>query len=617
MTGLSWRASGRVRALGCRVSRRRAARGGGRGARWRGVATMSRFRDGSGRGVGSERSRDGTGGIHRKGEREVMTTRIAIYDTTLRDGSQGEGVNFSLQDKLLITERLDALGVDYVEGGYPLSNPKDSEYFRAARDLPLTRAKVTAFGMTRRKGVSAEDDAGMKALAAAGTSVVTVVGKSWDLHALEVLGVSLEENLRMIGDSVGFLASRAPEVVYDAEHFFDGYKRNPDYALRTLAAAAEAGAKWIALCDTNGGSLPEEIAAAVEEARRAVGGVPIGIHTHNDGELAVANTLAAVRHGATQVQGTINGIGERCGNVDLCSVIGNLALKYGGEYDLLTPGSLARLTEVSRYVYEIANLHHRNGQPFVGPSAFAHKGGMHVHGVRKIASSYEHIDPEAVGNERRVLVSELSGKSNIAEKLEEFGLERDAELLSRVLDRVQDLENEGYQFEAAEASFLLLVERLAGRYEPFFERLGYRVEVMGRPGDEGAAVTEATVKARVGGKVEHHVSEGDGPVNALDSALRKALEPHFPGLREMRLVDFKVRVINERAGTAARVRVVVESRDEDEVWGTVGVSENMIEASWKALVDAFEHKLAKDARRRAGSGSASGSASKAAAGSAS
>jgi 2-isopropylmalate synthase len=527
------------------------------------------------------------------GEVDRLMTRIAIYDTTLRDGSQGEGVNFSLQDKLLITVRLDELGVDYIEGGYPLSNPKDAAYFRDAVNLPLKHAKLTAFGMTRRRDCAPEDDTGMQALVAARTPAVTIVGKSWDLHVREVLGVSLEENLRMIADSVGFCRAHVPEVLYDAEHFFDGFKKNRDYALKTLRAAADAGAKWIVLCDTNGGTLPEEIADAVDEVRKAVD-VPVGIHTHNDGELAVANTLAAIRHGATQIQGTINGIGERCGNVDLCSAIANLAIKYQ-DYELLRPGSLGKLAEVSRYVYETANMNFRPGQPFVGTSAFAHKGGMHVHGVRKLASSYEHIDPTLVGNERRILVSELSGKSNIAEKLGEHALEGNPELLARVLDRVQDLENEGYQFEAAEASFVLLVEKLAGRYQPRFERLGYQVSVAGRV--EGESVTEATVKLKVGDALEHTVSEGDGPVNALDSALRKALSPHFPRLAEMQLVDYKVRVINARAGTAARVRVVIESQDGDSVWGTVGVSENVIEASWLALVDAFDHKLAKDSRK--------------------
>ncbi len=519
--------------------------------------------------------------------------RISIYDTTLRDGSQGEGVNFSLQDKLLITARLDQAGIDYIEGGYPLSNPKDAEYFRAIRDLDLKHARVAAFGMTRRRDIAPEDDTGMRALVAAGTRAITVVGKSWDLHVTEVLGVSLAENLRMIADSVAFLAAHTGEVVYDAEHFFDGFKRNPEYALETIRAAAGAGAAWIVLCDTNGGALPEEVAQAVTAVARECP-TPIGIHTHNDGELAVANALAAVRQGARQVQGTINGLGERCGNADLCSAIANLALKYDG-YDLLVPGALAHLTELSRYVHETANMNFRPNQPFVGSSAFAHKGGMHVHGVRKIARSYEHIEPEAVGNARRVLVSELSGRSNIAEKLEEYGLETAGDLGVRVLDRVQDLENEGYQFGAAEASFVLLVERMAGRHRPGFEPLGYHVSV-GRAFQEATpAVTEATIKLKVGSVIEHTVSEGDGPVNALDGALRKALESHFPRLREMHLVDYKVRVINARAGTAARVRVVIESQDGDDVWGTVGVSENVIEASWLALLDAFEYKLARDA----------------------
>jgi 2-isopropylmalate synthase len=519
-------------------------------------------------------------------------TRIAIYDTTLRDGSQGEGVNFSLQDKLLITSRLDELGIDYIEGGYPLSNPKDCSYFRAVRELALAHAKVAAFGMTRRRDIAAEDDQGMKALVAAKTPVVTIVGKTWDLHVHEVLGVSLDENLRMVSDSIAFCAAHVPEVIYDAEHFFDGFKRNPDYALRTLGAAAGAGAAWIVLCDTNGGSLPEQVAEAVTQVAREIK-TPLGIHTHNDGDLAVANALAAVRRGARQVQGTMNGIGERCGNADLCSIVANLALKYP-DYEVLLPGKLTHLTEVSRYVYETANMNFRPDQPFVGASAFAHKGGMHVHGVRKNAASYEHINPGTVGNERRVLVSELSGKSNIAEKLAEYGLEQNSALLARVLDRIQDLENEGYQFEAAEASFVLLVDRLADRHNDWFEQLGFHVSVSGKRGRE--ALTEATIKLRVADTLEHTVSEGDGPVNALDGALRKALERHYPRLREMSLVDYKVRVINARAGTAARVRVVIESTDQDSVWGTVGVSENVIEASWLALVDAFEYKLSKDVR---------------------
>lgn len=520
-------------------------------------------------------------------------TRIAIYDTTLRDGSQGEGVNFSLEDKLLITSRLDDLGIDYVEGGYPLSNPKDARYFREVAGLGLRHAKVAAFGMTRRRDTTPDRDIGLRALLDAGTSVVTLVGKSWDLHVTEVLGVSLDENLAMIAESVEFLVREGREVIYDAEHFFDGFRRNSAYALSTLEAARDAGAACLVLCDTNGGSLPIQVAEFVQFVLSRLK-CPIGIHTHNDGDLAVANALAAVERGASHVQGTINGIGERCGNADLCSVIPNLALKHTG-FEVLRPGRLEHLTEASRYVYETANMNFRPSQPFVGSSAFAHKGGMHVHAVRKTAVSYEHIDPALVGNERKILVSELSGRSNIAEKLAEHGLEGDAALQARILDRIQDLENEGYQFEAAEASFVLLVERLAGRFRPSFELLGYRVRV--ERSAEGVPTTEATVKLRVGEVVEHTVSEGDGPVNALDGALRKALDRHFPTLREMSLVDYKVRVINERAGTAARVRVVIESKDQADLWGTVGVSENIIDASWLALVDSFEHKIAKDSRR--------------------
>jgi 2-isopropylmalate synthase len=516
-------------------------------------------------------------------------TRIHIYDTTLRDGSQGEGVNFSLQDKLLITRRLDELGVDFIEGGYPLSNPKDFEYFQEVRKLPLRHARVTAFGMTRRKGVAPADDTCLKALLDSQAPVITIVGKTWDLHVRQVLGTTLDENLRMIADSVAYCKAQGREVLYDAEHFFDGYKANPDYALKTLRAAEAAGASVVILCDTNGGGLPEQVAERVAAVRADLR-CELGIHTHNDCDLAVANTLAAVRKGATQVQGTMNGIGERCGNADLVSILANLALKYG--HDVLRAGSLQRLTEVSRYVYEVANMNFRPGQPFVGASAFAHKGGMHTHAVAKVSKSYEHIDPASVGNERRFLVSELSGQSTILAKTTKYAVNTDKALMVKILNQVQDLEHQGYEFEAAEASFDLLVKRVAGLYEPRFERLSYRVNV--EVNAEGGPVTEATVKARVGGEVMHTVSEGDGPVNALDGALRKALLPFFPRLAEMQLVDYKVRVVNAREGTAARVRVVIESRDHQDVWGTVGVSENIIEASWLALVDSIEYKLFKD-----------------------
>ncbi len=517
-----------------------------------------------------------------------MQRHIQIYDTTLRDGSQGEGVYFSLQDKLQITKKLDELGFDFIEGGYPLSNPKDKEYFQRVRDLDLKNATVAAFGMTRRKGIDAAEDAGM--LRDSQAPVVTIVGKTWDLHVTEVLRVDEQENLRMIADSIAFLAAEGRRVIYDAEHFFDGWKANPDFALRTIQAAADAGAELIVLCDTNGGCLPEEIADGVDAARQAVG-VPVGIHCHNDCDVAVANSLVAVDHGAVQVQGTINGIGERCGNADLISVIANLALKKRG-YHVLREGGLRHLCELSRFVYELANMNFRHNQPFVGPSAFAHKGGMHVHAVNRLARSYEHIPPEVVGNTRRVLVSELSGRSNIVAKATKYQLAHDEALIRRVLERVQDLEAEGYQFEAAEASFALLLKKEAGTYRPKFERIHFRVNVETAAGAEPQ--TEATVKLRVDGRIEHVVAEGDGPVNALDNALRKALLGTYPRLAEMRLMDYKVRVINSREGTAARVRVVIESGDRTDVWTTVGVSENIIEASWLALVDSVEYKLFKD-----------------------
>jgi 2-isopropylmalate synthase len=518
--------------------------------------------------------------------------RVQIYDTTLRDGSQGEGVYFSLQDKLLITAKLDELGFDFIEGGYPLSNQKDAEYFQRVADLPLTHAQVVAFGMTRRKSTAAEKDVGMLALRDARTKVVTLVGKSWDMHVREVLGVSEDENLAMIRDSVAFLRAEGRRVIYDAEHFFDGHRLNPEFALKTIQAAQEGGAEIVALCDTNGGSLPERIAAGVDAARGALK-VPVGIHCHNDCDVATANSLAAVRHGAIQVQGTINGVGERCGNVDLIGVIANLALKEG--HEVLVPGGVSRLTELSRYVYEIANMNFRANQAFVGQSAFAHKGGMHVHAVNRVSQSYEHIDPETVGNERRILISELSGRSNIAAKVAKIGRssrDDDPELMKKILERVQAMENEGYQFEAAEASFDLLVMKVAGTYRPKFVRDHYRVNVVTDEG--GQPVTEATIKLTVGGVSEHVVAEGDGPVNALDTALRKALAAAYPRLAEMHLDDYKVRVINSTEGTAARVRVVIESRDQQDVWTTVGVSENVIEASWLALVDSVEYKLFKD-----------------------
>ena len=511
---------------------------------------------------------------------------ISIYDTTLRDGTQGEGVSLSLDDKLMIAARLDDVGVDYIEGGYPLSNPKDVAFFAEAAARKWKHARVAAFGMTRRRDSSAADDVGMNALVDAGAPACTVVGKTWDLHVTDVLRVSLDENVSMIADSIRYLKSKGREVIYDAEHFFDGYKANEEYALKTIAAAVEAGADLVALCDTNGGTLPHEVERIIT-ALRTKTTTPLGMHPHNDSGLAVANALAAVRAGAVQVQGTINGIGERCGNVDLITVAANLTLKMG--LACLNDDGLRRLTELSRYVYEVANLMPRENQPFVGPSAFAHKGGMHVHAVQRVARSYEHVNPELIGNGRRVLISELSGISSVAGKVDGYHI-TDRAVLRQILDTVQTRENEGYQYEAAEASFDLVVRQAVGRYHKFFELDHYRVIVLKE--DARPPVTEATVKLRInGGAWEHRVAEGDGPVNALDGALRLAMQNCYPALKDMRLADYKVRVINPRAATAARVRVIIESSDRHNHWGTIGVGENIIDASWQALVDSVEYFL--------------------------
>ncbi|MGC9454904.1 MAG: citramalate synthase [Phycisphaerae bacterium] len=521
--------------------------------------------------------------------------RVEIYDTTLRDGAQAEGVSFSLEDKLLIAESLDSLGVDYIEGGYPLSNPKDEAFFREIPRRGLKHATPVAFGMTRRRGVSADEDAGMKALLAAGTPVVTVVGKSWDMHVREVLRVSMDENVTMIAESVDYLAGQGREVFFDAEHFFDGLKSNREYALETLRAAMEAGASRLVLCDTNGGALPEEVAEAVEAIRAALGDVKLGIHCHNDAGVGVANSLAAVRCGAVQVQGTVNGIGERCGNADLTTVIPNLAVKYG--YDCLREGTLKNLTEVSRFVYEVANLNLRENQPFVGAAAFAHKGGMHVHAVRRNATTYEHIEPETVGNTRRILVSEVSGVSNIAAQAPgEFHIEQDKETQRKVLKKLMEMEADGYQFEAAEASFNVLIRRILGGkwYRKLWELDHYRCVIFKQ--DAGQADTEAIVRLTVDGTQEHTVAAGDGPVDSLHKALCSALRQHYAHIDDLHLVDYKVRVVNTQAETAAKVRVVIDWHDArgEAYFGSVGVSENIIEASWLALVDAVEYKLLKD-----------------------
>lgn len=520
----------------------------------------------------------------------VSMDRVKIYDTTLRDGMQAEGVSFSLEDKLLIAKRLDELGVDYIEGGYAVSNPKEMEFFLRAAELGLKNSRIAGFGNTRRADRTVEDDPSLNAIVDSKASVATLVGKCWDLHVKDVLRCSLEDNYAICSESVAYMKKKGLEVVFDAEHFFDGYKTNPEFAMKVLASAAGAGADVICLCETNGGCLPGEVYDITQTVCKELGGVVVGIHCHNDTDCAVANTLSAVRAGARHVQGTINGIGERTGNANLCTIIPSLAYKMG--YSVLDDENIRMLTEISRFLFEIANLLPVDSMPYVGESAFAHKAGLHVDALRKNLKTYEHIDPSLTGNERRFLISELSGASNVLAKLEKRKLSHDRELAKRILQTVQKLENEGYQFEAAEASFDLLIKKELGTYEPKFDLEKYHVNVERNRVDD--VVTEATVKLRVGGVVEHVVSEGDGPVNALDKALRKSLENFYPILREMSLIDYKVRVVNARAATAAKVRVVIESRDHDSIWGTVGVSENLIDASWKALVDSVEYKLLKD-----------------------
>jgi len=517
--------------------------------------------------------------------------KIRLYDTTLRDGMQAEGVSFSLEDKLAIAGRLDELGLDYIEGGYAASNPKESQFFAEVAKLGLRNSKIAAFGSTRRADRSVSDDVSLNTMLNCKTEVATLVGKGSDRQVTDVLGCSLDENLTICAESVEYLKKRGVEVIFDAEHFYDGYKANPEYAMKVLAAAANAGADVLVLCDTNGGCLPGQIYEITKAVCEQFGGTEIGIHAHNDTDCATANSLAAVRAGAGHVQGTINGLGERCGNANLCTVIPNI--KFKTDFEVLASQKVKTLTEVSRYVFEICNVTPVNNMPYVGDSAFAHKGGLHVNALRKSKGSYEHISPELVGNERRFLISELSGKSNVLAELEKAKIAEDKELAQKILLRVQELENEGYQFEAADASFDLLVKRMMGTYKSSFELIKYRVMVEKHA--SGALVTEATVKLTVDGSTEHVVGEGHGPINALDAALRKALESFYPSIKDIHLIDYKVRVVNAREGTAAKVRVIIESMDKSAIWGTVGVSENIIEASWNALVDSVEYKLQKDA----------------------
>ncbi|MEO5366152.1 MAG: citramalate synthase [Magnetococcus sp. WYHC-3] len=523
------------------------------------------------------------------------TPEVVIYDTTLRDGAQSEDVLYSAEDKLRILERLDDFGIDYVEGGWPGANPKDVEFFQRARQLRLRHTRLAAFGSTRRAGNRAEDDPVLTALLDSGAGVLTLFGKSWDLHVERALRISLEQNLELIFDSVRHLKSRVDQVFYDAEHFFDGYRANPEYARRTLEAARDAGADALVLCDTNGGTLTADIQRIVAQLKDL--GTPLGIHCHNDADLAVANTLAAVSSGVVHVQGTINGIGERCGNANLVSVIPNLMLKMQRRLSV-NDDQLARLCQLSRFVNEMANRPTLKNQPYVGPSAFAHKGGIHVSAVLRDPATYEHVEPQRVGNRQRVLVSEQAGKSNLTWRFAAMGLghlDPDDPRVAPLLQQIKDLEHQGYQFDGADASFELMVLRALDRAPPFFHLRGFRVidERRVQPDGSRLLISDASVKVAVGQHVEHTAAEGNGPLNALDKALRKALIRFYPELRQLELADFKVRILDS-GGTAARVRVWIESTDGHSRWGTVGVSENIVAASYEALVDAVAYKLLKD-----------------------
>ncbi len=522
-----------------------------------------------------------------------MVEKVFIYDTTLRDGSQMEGVNFSLEDKLRIAQKLDEFGIHYIEGGWPYANPKDNLFFQKAKKLNFQNAKLVAFGSTRRPNKKVSKDPQVEALIKAETPAVTIFGKSWDLHVTEALKTTLEENLSMIYETVEYLKKNVDEVIFDAEHFFDGYKANPEHAIQVLEAAVKGGADWIVLCDTNGGTLPHEIYEITKKVREKFPNAKIGIHAHNDSETAVANSIMAVLAGARQVHGTINGIGERTGNANLCSIIPNLQLKLG--FDVVPPENLRKLTELAHFVAELSNMPLPRNMPYVGESAFAHKGGVHASAVLKRTETYEHINPELVGNKRKITVSDLAGRSNLIFKLKEFGIEVDPKSpeLKKLIDKIKELEKEGYHFEAAEASLELLIKRHFGLVKDYFDFDAYRVLIAKRRDDE-SPISEATVRLSVEGVDEHTASLGNGPISALDRALRKALEEFYPNLKELQLIDYKVRIINESAGTSAKVRVLIESTDGRRKWGTVGVSENVIEASWIALRDSIIYKLMKD-----------------------
>jgi len=515
--------------------------------------------------------------------------KVIIYDTTLRDGAQTEGISFSVKEKIRIVQVLDQLGIPYIEGGWPGTNPKEIKFFQQIKNIKLQQAKIVAFGSTQRAKYKVEKDPSIFNLLHAETDVICIFGKSWDMHVYEALNVSLEKNLELIKNTISYLKSKSKEVIYDAEHFFDGYKANAQYALLTILEAQNAGADVITLCDTNGGMLPYEIEEPIKAALKIIK-VPLGIHAHNDSGMAVANTIMAVKLGVTYVHGTINGYGERCGNADLCSIIPNLKLKMGR--NCISDEQLKSLTEVSRFVAEMANMVPQPHEPYVGTSAFAHKAGVHASGVQKNPKTYEHIQPELVGNERRVLISELAGQSSILEKAKEMkiDLSKDTPQTQIILAKVKQKEDEGYHFEAADASFELLIKKALGIYQPIFSLKKFEVIVENRNGE---ITSDAIIKLEVNGKQKYIVAEGDGPVHAMDTALRKALEESHPLLKEVHLTDYKVRVLDAKEGTAAKVRVLIESTDGKHTWGTVGVSENVIDASWKALVDSIEYILSK------------------------
>jgi 2-isopropylmalate synthase len=519
-----------------------------------------------------------------------MTNQVFLYDTTLRDGTQGEGISLSCDDKLKIARKLDEFGVSYIEGGWPGSNPKDAEFFARQNELDLKNAKIAAFGSTRYKGVTCDTDANIQALVEANTPVVTLVGKSWDLHVKHVLETDEEENLDMINESVVYFKQRGKEVVYDAEHFFDGYKANPDYAMLTLKAAAEGGADCLVLCDTNGGSTPWEVEEITKRVAGTFENTQIGIHAHNDCELGVANSLAGIKAGARQVQGTINGYGERVGNANLMSVIPDLQIKMG--YRCVEDEQLLQLTKLSRYVDSLANQIPNDRQAFVGQSAFAHKGGIHVAAILKVEESYQHMDPTLVGNQKRALVSELSGRGNILYKAQELGLDTSRDEAKLVLQQIKELENQGYTFEGAGASVDMMLRRVTEGYEPPFKTIDFMVVTENREGR--GLFTEATVKVRIGDEIRHTVAEGNGPVNALNSALRKALYQDFPQLKSIHLSDYKVRILDGDQGTAATTRVMIDFFDNarpGKIWTTVGAHPNIIEASWNAIIDSMEYAL--------------------------